>query len=171
VDHLRAAGRHDRAVSFSSFGRDGEDEFAIAEWLTASGELVGASKPDDAPDAILSSKETRRSIDDAIAALDPTERSVIVLAYTGGLSQSEIAAKLGWPLGTVKTRTRRALGRLREMLEAPVDLDASLPGGPDRGEAVADAAPPRPRVVRTGAGAWNLAARPASAGAAANCCS
>ena len=174
VDHLRAAGRHDRAVSFSSFGRDGEDEFAIAEWLTASGELIGASKPDAAPDAILSTKETRGSIDDAIAALDPAERSVIVLAYAGGLSQSEIAAKLGWPLGTVKTRTRRALSRLREMLEAPVDLDASIPGGPDRAEGPVDAAPPSPRVVRTGVArdsrAWNLSAGPANAAPAANCC-
>ena len=176
VDHLRAAGRHDRAVSFSSFGRDGEDEFAIAEWLTASGELVGASKPDAAPDVILSSKETRGSIDDAIAALDPAERSVIVLAYAGGLSQSEIAAELGWPLGTVKTRTRRALGRLREMLDAPVDLDESIPDVADRAGSTGDAAPPRPRVIRadTAGGdsrVWNLAARPQSAAPAASCCS
>jgi RNA polymerase sigma-70 factor, ECF subfamily len=130
VDHLRSARRHDRAVAFSSFGHDGEDEFAIAEWLTASGELVGAAKADAAPDAILSSKETRASIDEAIAALDPVERSVIVLAYGSGLSQSEIAAKLGWPLGTVKTRTRRALGRLREILERPDGLDAAVAVGP-----------------------------------------
>ena len=125
IDHLRAAGRHDRAVSFSSFGRDGDDEFAIAEWLTAAGELIATARPDDAPETILSNRETRASIDDAIASLDPAERSVIVLAYGGGLSQSEIAARLGWPLGTVKTRTRRALGRLRGMLEAPDGHDAA----------------------------------------------
>ena len=45
--------------------------------------------------------------------------SVIELAYDTGLSQSEIAARLGWPMGTVKTRTRRALRHLRERLEGP----------------------------------------------------
>ena len=44
------------------------------------------------------------------------ERVVILLAYQEELSQSEIAVRLGWPLGTVKTRTRRALARLRDVL-------------------------------------------------------
>jgi DNA-directed RNA polymerase specialized sigma24 family protein len=49
------------------------------------------------------------------------EHQVILLAYDGGLSQSEIAASLGWPIGTVKTRTRRALRHLRDRLE-PRDI-------------------------------------------------
>lgn len=119
VDRLRSAGRHDRAATFSSFGRDGVDDRSMAEWLTASGELIGAAGPDLVPEVALTSKETRASIDHAIATLAPAERSVIVLAYEGGLSQSEIAVELGWPLGTVKTRTRRALRLLRGALEQP----------------------------------------------------
>jgi hypothetical protein len=65
--------------------------------------------------------------------LDPVERRVILLAYDGGLSQSEIAASLGWPIGTVKTRTRRALRHLRDRLERPgarMSRDATPDQGP-----------------------------------------
>jgi RNA polymerase sigma-70 factor, ECF subfamily len=53
----------------------------------------------------------------ALEELSQNERSVIELAYWSGLSQSEIAEFLGIPLGTVKTRTRAALGRLATVLE------------------------------------------------------
>ena len=52
----------------------------------------------------------------ALETLRPELKSVVVLAYFGGLTQSEIAKKLNQPLGTVKTRTRLALKALREDL-------------------------------------------------------
>ena len=117
IDRLRAAGRHDRAAAFSSFGHAERDDLSIAEWLTSSGELIGSAGPEPTPEVALTSREDRSSIEAAVADLDPMERTVIVLAYGSGLSQSEIAARLDWPIGTVKTRTRRALRRLRDRLE------------------------------------------------------
>jgi RNA polymerase sigma-70 factor (ECF subfamily) len=162
VDHLRSASRHDRAASFSSFSRDDGSDQALAEWLAASGELIGAAGPDPGPERALSGKELRQSIDEAIAALDPTERSVILLAYDGGLTQAEIAVRLGWPLGTVKTRTRRALGRLREMLERTGDdlEPRAVAAGPARstsGLARSASGPARSRAALVA----NATARPA----------
>jgi RNA polymerase sigma-70 factor (ECF subfamily) len=53
----------------------------------------------------------------ALETLPEQERSLVELAYWGGLSQSEIAEYVGLPLGTVKTRTRSALHRLADALE------------------------------------------------------
>jgi RNA polymerase sigma-70 factor, ECF subfamily len=119
VDHLRAAARRDRAASFSSFAGHGAEEQWSVEWLTAAGELIGAAEPEPGPEMALSGKETRASVRDAVTSLAPAERCVIELAYNAELSQSEIAGRLGWPIGTVKTRTRRALRHLRDRLEGP----------------------------------------------------
>ena len=103
----------------SSFGSGEADDQSTVEWLTSTGDLIGAAGAEPGPEMALADKETRDSIQDALLSLSPLERRVIELAYEAGLSQSEIAAHLGWPMGTVKTRTRRALRHLRERLEGP----------------------------------------------------
>lgn len=71
----------------------------------------GGSPEDASVDA-----ERQRFVRQALAALSPEQRQVIELAYYSGLSHSEIAAKLDQPLGTVKTRTRLGMMKLREAL-------------------------------------------------------
>ncbi len=53
----------------------------------------------------------------ALADIPEDQRRALVLAYFEGLTQSEIAARLGEPLGTIKTRARSGLSKLRHLLE------------------------------------------------------
>lgn len=61
--------------------------------------------------------ERSQLIREALAQLTETERQVLQIAYYEGLSQSEIAKRLKIPLGTVKTRSRQGLLKLRQTLQ------------------------------------------------------
>ena len=58
--------------------------------------------------------EARAAVTSALQDLTPAQREVLELAFYEGLSQTEIAIRTGSPLGTVKTRTRMVLERLRQ---------------------------------------------------------
>ena len=73
--------------------------------------------PSPGPDETVEQGWVAWRVHRALEELPAKERELIELAYWGGLSQSEIAGRLGVPLGTVKTRTRSALGRLADALE------------------------------------------------------
>lgn len=60
----------------------------------------------------------------ALAQLVPSQQQVLELAYYKGLSQSQIAAQLNLPLGTVKTQARQGLLKLRQILNGSVEPGA-----------------------------------------------
>jgi RNA polymerase sigma-70 factor, ECF subfamily len=68
---------------------------------------------------VLSADKARR-LRQAMEKLNPNQRSAIELAYFEGLSQTEMAERMGQPLGTVKTWVRAALKNLRESLGTAV---------------------------------------------------
>ncbi len=73
--------------------------------------------PDPAPDEELSERERGARVRAMLAQLPADQAEVVTLAFVEGLSHSEIAAKLGLPLGTVKSRMRLAYQKIRDALE------------------------------------------------------
>jgi RNA polymerase sigma-70 factor (ECF subfamily) len=76
---------------------------------------VAADTP--GPDVEWAQTRRRQKISEALAQLSPPQRQAIAWAYYNGLSYSEVAASLGEPVGTIKTRIRLGMMRLRELLE------------------------------------------------------
>jgi RNA polymerase sigma-70 factor (ECF subfamily) len=116
VDRLRAIGRRPRLIPVSSTRPGDEAESVALERLASYGTVIGGAHAQAGPESQLISAELRRQLGDALEEMPEQERLVILMAYREELTQAEIAERLGWPLGTVKTRTRRALHRLRDIL-------------------------------------------------------
>jgi RNA polymerase sigma-70 factor (ECF subfamily) len=75
--------------------------------------------PPPAPDAVLSALQDEARVARALKILSEDQAQVIDLAFFGGKAHSEIALALGLPLGTVKSRLRLAMARLRTALDEP----------------------------------------------------
>lgn len=88
----------------------------------------------DDPELAASIGDERRTVRAAMATLPDPQRRVIELAYFAGLTQTEIAELTGTPLGTVKTRVRLAMNKLRVALKDARPLRSSIREGSGTGE-------------------------------------
>jgi RNA polymerase sigma-70 factor (ECF subfamily) len=78
------------------------------------------------PEELASARDEAIALARALLRLPEEQRQVLAMAYFGGLSQSQIAAHLAVPLGTVKKRVRLGMGKLRVALEPPATVVAEV---------------------------------------------
>jgi RNA polymerase sigma-70 factor (ECF subfamily) len=109
LDRLRSASRRREAP--------------VADESARAAAAAAPAPPSSGPVAEVESAERRTRVLAALAELPAEQREALELAYYEGLSQTEIADRTGQPLGTVKTRMRLALRKLRERLSALRDGD------------------------------------------------
>jgi RNA polymerase sigma-70 factor (ECF subfamily) len=81
----------------------------------------GSSAGSDDSQAAVELRDQTRILQAALSALSPQERQAIEFAFFSDLTQAETAARLSQPLGTIKTRIRSGLEKLRRAFNAPTE--------------------------------------------------
>ena len=95
--------------------------------MTGMEEIARVASDRATPEEQSSARQRAEIVREALASLPLEQRQSLILAYFDGYSQSEISAKLGLPLGTIKTRIRLGMMKLRDVL-APYAEDGSYDG-------------------------------------------
>ncbi len=81
--------------------------------------MAEAKSTEASPEEQTAERERRRRVQIALRELPPEQREVVELAFFGGLTHAELAERLREPLGTIKSRIRMGLVRLRGLMEEP----------------------------------------------------
>jgi RNA polymerase sigma-70 factor (ECF subfamily) len=118
IDRIRSEARRPGLIQLPVI--DGEE--ALLDPLDRLAEHRRQGADDNDPAVLLERSWSGAVVRTALSDLAGHEREVVSLAYREGLTQHEIAERLGLPLGTVKSRTRRALAHLRQALARVPDL-------------------------------------------------
>ena len=120
---------HHRAIDFlRRHRRNGTLEPLPAEWPARADEPLDLSPQDSVTQQVQALHE-REAIARALRALRPEEQQVVILAYFHGYTHKEIASRFAIPLGTVKSRLRSAVERLRDLMAAQTPDPGSPVGG------------------------------------------
>ena len=96
--------------------RSRQRQARLSEAVATESDIHSVSAPADQADNALARTDERDRVRAALSQLGDAQREAIDLAFFGGLTQTQIAERLGAPLGTVKARIRRGLLALREVL-------------------------------------------------------
>ncbi len=121
--HWRRVERHPDPTAWMfkvafNLGRSAARRKSVADRVTAAQKSV-------TPPATLPEDTTVLGIylDEALIKLSSELQDVVILRYYAGLTERQVATALGMPIGTVKTRNRRALAQLAHLLEPTRNLD------------------------------------------------
>ncbi|HSR48103.1 MAG TPA: sigma-70 family RNA polymerase sigma factor [Anaerolineales bacterium] len=117
-DELRRRKRRP-AASIEAIEEDSASENGV-------GSMTSLFGGEEGPESAVERSELRRAIERCLGRLPPEFRTVVVMADILALDYKEVAASVGAPIGTVRSRLARARARLRECLEASREL--SMPG-------------------------------------------